>query len=203
VDAKNGSKGPFELGHSFHYNKKRKRNMRNLLMALRVQMAKKNPGSKMKTSEYLEKRHVLILLTLLLFLVGCSTAGADGGHNGAGVGNGSIQLPPAWTPTPISIPETGAEEGTWQPCDDAPPSRLEVGNRAVVEGITFNLRLRGEPGLEGTLKGEVAPAEVVEIINGPACVEQLVWWEVKAVNSGETGWAAEGNAYGNWLGKVE
>ena len=78
-----------------------------------------------------------------------------------------------------------------------------MGNMAVVEGTSFNLRLRGEPGLEGTLKGEIGPAEVVEIINGPACAAQLVWWEVSALNSGLTGWTAEGNAYGSWLGKVE
>jgi hypothetical protein len=166
-------------------------------------MVKAKKKTNINTRGKMSKEHVGIFLVLLLFLVGCSSAGADNGHNQAVVGNSSIQLPPVWTPTPISIPGTGADEGTWQPCDDAPPSRLEVGDKAIVEGTSFQIRLRGEPSLEGTLKGQIAPAEVVEIINGPACAEQLVWWEVLALGSGESGWTAEGNAYGSWLGKVE
>jgi hypothetical protein len=171
--------------------------------ALRVKMVKKHKSTKRNTMGKMSKENIYIFLVLLLFLAGCSSAGADDGHNEAIIGSGSIQLPPAWTPTPISIPGTGADEGTWQPCDDAPPSRLEVGDMAIVEGTSFKLRLRGEPNLDGTLKGEIVPAEVVEIINGPACAAQLVWWEVLALSSGESGWTAEGNAYGSWLGKVE
>jgi len=148
-------------------------------------------------------RHVSFLLILFLLLVGCSNSGVDGGHNESSLGSGSRQLPPAWTPTPISIPGTGADEGTWQPCDDAPPSRLEVGELAVVEGTNLKLRLRGEPGLVGTLAGEIEPGDVVEVINGPACSDNLVWWEIQSLSSGASGWTAEGNAYGSWLVKVD
>ena len=166
-------------------------------------MVEKKIKSKLSTYVDMSQRHVYLLLVLLLFLVGCTNAGADGGHNETGIGSGSRQLPPVWTPTPISIPGTGADEGTWQPCNDAPPSRLEVGDLAVVQGTSFNLRLRGEPGLEGTLAGEIAPADVVDVINGPACFDQLVWWEVQSLSSGNSGWIAEGNAYGSWLKRVE
>jgi len=169
----------------------------------REKMVEKNNNSKLNTFVKLSQRHVYLLLVLLLFLVGCTNAGADGGQNEAVIGSDSRQLPPAWTPTPISIPDTGADEGTWQPCDDAPPSRLEVGDLAVVDGTSFKLRLRGEPGLEGTLAGEIAPADVVDVINGPACSDQLVWWEVQSLSSGASGWTAEGNAYSTWLMRVE
>jgi hypothetical protein len=170
---------------------------------MRVKMVNKYVKSLCKPSGIVSHRHIYSLLILLFFLVGCTNVGANAGQKEASFGSGGRQLPPAWTPTPISIPGTGADEGTWQPCDDAPPSRLEVGNLAVVEGTSFNLRLRGEPGLGGTLAGEIAPADVVEIINGPACADGLVWWEVQSLSMGHIGWTAEGNAYGNWLGKVE
>lgn len=166
-------------------------------------MAEKMDKSNQNKRLNLPLGQVYMLMILLIVLAGCTSIGGDGGQNAAGVGSGSIQLPPAWTPTPISIPGTGADEGTWQPCEDGPPSRLEVGDLAVVEGTSFALRLRGEPGLEGTLGGEIEPGDVLDIINGPACADALVWWEVQSLSSGNAGWAAEGNAYGNWLVKVE
>jgi hypothetical protein len=141
-------------------------------------------------------------LIISLLLVACSS---DDGEpsNILGAGKGGRQLPPAWTPTPISIPGTGLDVGTWQPCDDAPPSQLEMGDIAMFEGTSLKLRLRGEPSLAGTLAGEINPGDRIEIINGPACSDQLVWWEVKSMSAGNTGWAAEGNTYDTWLVRVD
>jgi hypothetical protein len=156
-----------------------------------------------KTTHYPIRRLPLILLLIsLLLLVGCSGSGDTTGNTSGG-SKSSIRLPPAWTPTPISIPGTGTDLGTWQPCDDAPPSQLEVGNIAVVEGTTLKMRLRSEPGLQGTLAGEIDPADVLEVINGPACYDKMVWWEVKSRANGLTGWAAEGNSFNTWLMRVD
>jgi hypothetical protein len=141
-------------------------------------------------------------LMILLLLVGCSMAD-EGQESILGTGNGPRQLPPAWTPTPISIPGTGLDAGTWQPCDDAPPSQLEIGDYAVFEGTSLRLRLRGEPGMEGTLAGEISPGDQIEIINGPACLDKLVWWEIKSLGEDNSGWTAEGNAYDTWLVRVD
>jgi len=146
--------------------------------------------------------HFGLLLILLFLLVGCSSTG-DVPNTSTNLGAGGRPLPPAWTPTPISIPGTGLDVGTWQPCDDAPPSQLEIGDIAIFEGTSFKLRLRGEPSLEGTLGEEIGPGENIEIINGPACSDKLVWWEIKSLVSGITGWAAEGNSYDTWLVRVE
>lgn len=143
-----------------------------------------------------------LLVVVLLFIAGCAGLGEGSDYTGAGAG-GSIRLPPAWTPTPISIPGTGADVGNWEPCDDAPPSQLEVGDLAVVEGTSLKLRLRGEPGVQGTLAGEIDLVDVVEIINGPACADKLVWWEVRSMSDGHSGWTAEGNAYNTWLVRVD
>ncbi len=150
----------------------------------------------------IELFHPCLWLMVLLLLVGCSNAGG-GSSNTLGAGKVGRQLPPAWTPTPISIPGTGLDAGTWMPCDDAPPSQLEIGDMAVFEGTSFKLRLRGEPSLQGTLKGEINPGDRIDIINGPACSDKLVWWEVQSVNAGATGWAAEGNDYDTWLVRVD
>jgi hypothetical protein len=141
-------------------------------------------------------------ITILILMAGCSSIGGDTGGNSATV-KGGMQLPPAWTPTPISIPGTGLDVGTWMPCDDAPPSQLEVGDTAVFEGTSFKLRLRGEPSLEGTLGSELSPGENIEVINGPACSDKLVWWEIKSFRSGVSGWAAEGNSYDTWLVRID
>jgi hypothetical protein len=145
---------------------------------------------------------VCLWMTILLLVAGCSALG-EGSSSSSSVVKGGKQLPPAWTPTPISIPGTGLDVGTWQPCDDAPASQLEVGDTAVFEGTSFKLRLRGEPSLEGTLGSEISPGENIEIINGPACSDKLVWWEIKSFRSGTSGWAAEGNSYDTWLVRVD
>jgi hypothetical protein len=145
---------------------------------------------------------VILMFVPLLLLVGCSSQGEATGNTSRESG-GSIRLPPAWTPTPISIPGTGQDLGTWQPCNDAPPSQLEVGNVAVIEGTSLKLRLRKEPGLQGTLAADVDPSDVLEVINGPACYDKMVWWEVKSKATGLIGWVAEGNSYNTWLVRVE
>jgi hypothetical protein len=143
-----------------------------------------------------------LCLMILVLLTGCSTAEGDT-NNILSTSKGGRPLPPAWTPTPISIPGTGLDVGTWQPCDDAPPSQLEVGDTAIFEGTSFKLRLRGEPSLQGTLKEEINPGDRIEIINGPACADKLVWWEIQSSSTGHTGWAAEGNDYDTWLVRAD
>jgi hypothetical protein len=141
------------------------------------------------------KHRKIILIPLLFVLVSCSGRGSNGA---------SVQLPPLWTPTPIAGAETGLAEGAWIPCNDGPPSSLELGDTAMVEeGASFSIRLRGEPGLSGTVIGSVIPGDLIEITNGPACFDRLVWWEVRSLETGDSGWTAEGNSYGAWILRVE
>jgi hypothetical protein len=143
------------------------------------------------------KLYKFVIVSLFAFLAACSGGGSSGNGD-------SVQLPPLWTPTPISIPGEGPEEGTWIPCDDGPPSQLELGDTAVIEeGTAFSIRLRGEPGLSGTIIGAVVPGDILEVTNGPACFDKLVWWEVRSLGTGDSGWTAEGNSYGAWILRVE
>jgi hypothetical protein len=143
----------------------------------------------------MKKHNMLILLPLLVLLVACSGRGKNGE---------SVQLPPLWTPTPIAGAGMVLEEGTWLPCNDGPPSKLELGDTAMIEeSSSFSIRLRGEPGLSGTIIGSVVPGDLLEVTNGPACFDQLVWWEVRSLGTGDSGWTAEGNTYGPWILRVE
>lgn len=125
---------------------------------------------------------------------------------GGGLGGDSddgIRLPPAWTPTAIDLPG-GQDEGTWLPCDNAPPSQLQVGDNAVLdEGIAFAIRLRSEPGLSGTITSTVTQNDILEISGGPACYDHLVWWEVRSLGTGTSGWTVEGNSFGPWILRVD
>ncbi len=144
------------------------------------------------------KRMMLILGLFCIFLAACN---GSGGANG-GSGNG-IQLPPAWTPTAIGVLE-GEDEGTWLPCDNAPPSQLQVGDNATLDqGIDFAIRLRSEPGLTGTIISSITHIDILEVVNGPACYDHLVWWEMRSIGTGISGWTAEGNSFGPWILRVD
>ena len=143
------------------------------------------------------KRMMLILGLFCTFLTACngSEANSDSGDG--------VQLPPAWTPTAIGVPE-GEDEGTWLPCDNAPPSQLQVGDNATLDqGIEFAIRLRGEPGLTGTIISTITQIDILEIVNGPACYDHLVWWEIRSIGTGNSGWTAEGNSFGPWILRID
>jgi hypothetical protein len=143
------------------------------------------------------KRMMLILGLFCTFLSACNGSEANG-DSGDGV-----QLPPAWTPTAIGVPE-GEDEGTWVPCDNAPPSQLQVGDNATLDqGIEFAIRLRGEPGLTGTIISTITQIDILEIVNGPACYDHLVWWEIRSIGTGNSGWTAEGNSFGPWILRID
>lgn len=86
------------------------------------------------------------------------------------------------------------------PCEDAPYSRLQVGDKARTQkepGVPQ--RLRKEPGTEFERIAWIQPGETVLILEGPACVDGWVWWKVETLTGGYTGWAAEGDETEYWL----
>ena len=75
-------------------------------------------------------------------------------------------------------------------CADALPPRLTVGQQGVVavaEG--FFLNVRAEPSRAGAEVVRLARGEVVDILDGPTCVEGFNWWEIGQFNL--RGWVAE------------
>jgi tRNA A-37 threonylcarbamoyl transferase component Bud32 len=110
-----------------------------------------------------------------------------------------VSLPTA-TPTATITPKP--TQPPWQACPDAYPSRLHIGDKATVStDPPLSNRLRKDPGLadDSTVIGYIEPGQEVEILSGPQCVDNMVWWKVKVKASGKTGWTSEGEEGTYWL----
>lgn len=92
-----------------------------------------------------------------------------------------------FTPLPTLTPTIDAQTIV---CNLAPKTRLQVNQSARViygEGV----RLREMPGFNGAVLDMVAAGIIVRTISLPVCRDDILWWEVK-LESGQTGWIAEG-----------
>jgi serine/threonine protein kinase len=85
-------------------------------------------------------------------------------------------------------------------CTGAPDTRLQIGDHAhvAVEPPLAN-RVRKKPSKKGTIIGNIQPGDRMEILDGPECNNQWVWWYVRAERTGLSGWTAEGKAGEYWL----
>ena len=81
------------------------------------------------------------------------------------------------------------------------PSRLHIGDHATVsEDPPVANNLRNNPGTEGTeIIGKIDPGEEVEILDGPQCQNNWVWWKVKVLKTSQVGWTSEGDGTTYWL----
>ena len=86
----------------------------------------------------------------------------------------------------------------WKPCEDAPTSRLKVGDIAyVTKDPPLPNRVRKEPNREAEILGLIVPGGGMDIIDGPSCSNGWVWWKVK--NADLEGWTPEGDFETYWL----
>lgn len=67
--------------------------------------------------------------------------------------------------------------------------RVAANSRAEIIGSAPS-RLRNAPGLAGTQFDLIQPGTVIDIVGGPICADEYVWWQVSA--NGQGGWVAEG-----------
>jgi hypothetical protein len=109
----------------------------------------------------------------------------------------SPTLPPT---APPSLTLTPPAKPTWMPCPGAYFSRLYVGDTAYV-GFDPPLpnRVRSQPNTASEILGMLQPGEKMEIIGGPVCSNQWIWWQVSSKATGLTGWTAEGDNKSYWL----
>ncbi|RMG90046.1 MAG: hypothetical protein D6712_00540 [Chloroflexi bacterium] len=75
-------------------------------------------------------------------------------------------------------------------CDNSPPSRLKVGDIAVVSTEPDPLRARSEAG-EGEVVDLLYKGYALPIIGGPVCRDGILWWEVR-LRDESNAWVAEG-----------
>jgi hypothetical protein len=71
--------------------------------------------------------------------------------------------------------------------------KLAVGILAQVEQDSL-LVIRSEPDT-GDVIGRAGPLSLVNIVDGPTCVGNAVWWKVNIVALNLSGWATENNLY--------
>lgn len=104
-----------------------------------------------------------------------------------------------WTPTP-SPSLTPNPHPTWYPCAGLYPSRLHVGDRAFVSyDPPLSNNVRKNPSTNATRLGKIEPGEEMEILEGPICNENMIWWRIDAISKNLTGWTSEGNGEDYWL----
>jgi eukaryotic-like serine/threonine-protein kinase len=103
--------------------------------------------------------------------------------------------------TPFLSPTPGLPlNPTWVPCPGTYPSRLQVGIQAFVSyDPPLANRVRTQPNGVAPVVGFIQPGETVTIIGGPICSDEWIWWQVRSLQSGMTGWTAEGDKQGYWL----
>ncbi len=103
--------------------------------------------------------------------------------------------------TPVLSPTFGLPANpTWVPCPGTYPSRLQVGAQAFVSyDPPLANRVRTEPNGVAPVVGFIQLGEKVTVIGGPICSDEWIWWQVRSLQSGMTGWTAEGDKQGYWL----
>jgi hypothetical protein len=105
--------------------------------------------------------------------------------------------PPSPTPTITNTPNPNL---IWALCDQAFPTKLQVGIDAVVsDEPAIPNRVRVEPNFQSLILGYVEPGERVEILDGPVCQDGWVWWYINSQESGLKGWSSEGDGTDYWL----
>jgi hypothetical protein len=83
-------------------------------------------------------------------------------------------------------------------CKESRPSIFKVGDIAILTEWGSNQRIHDIPDVESPI-GVVQKGQTVEILYGPACRNEMVWWKVRVIKTEEEGWIAEGNDKTYWL----
>ena len=121
----------------------------------------------------------------------------------------STLLKPTSTSEPPAPSSTATPSSSATPTSAATPidctqgwTRLGIGTVAKVAGAENDPpnRVRSEPVNGNNIIAQIFPGEIVKVIEGPVCTEDLVFWKVEyGGTSGGVGWTAEGDRSGYWL----
>lgn len=114
--------------------------------------------------------------------------------------SGSPTATPATSPTPTPLPTVIPPTATPLPgrevCPGALLSRLSVGQNARVASPGAS-PIRAAPNTTSTILAQIEPGQPLAIVDGPQCVEGLVWWQVD--HQMVVGWMPEGQSEVYWL----
>lgn len=87
-----------------------------------------------------------------------------------------------------------------QVCPNAQPTRLKLNGFAYLSYDPFlPNRIRIGPGVNYDAKGLIQPGEVMQLVSGPICSGESVWWKIVVKFTDENGWIAEADSQQYWL----
>lgn len=107
----------------------------------------------------------------------------------SGGGGGAVAAPgqsPLSSPTPAQIQFSACPNFV---------SQLNIGGQAQVVGLPNNLRT--EPLSSAALVAQIQPNQIVTLVDGPRCADEITWWQVNFQNL--SGWTGEGRGAERWL----
>jgi hypothetical protein len=90
------------------------------------------------------------------------------------------------------VPVVGAQDA----CAGLSPVPLVIGGRGRVSSGDAN-NVREQPARSSALIGQVPGDALFDVLDGPRCVDGLVWWQVSY--AGITGWTVDGANGQQWL----
>ena len=104
---------------------------------------------------------------------------------------------PTITPTLISnTPQHPRPISTIDPCGRF-VSRIYKGEKVRSANILDeNLNIRRSPSLSAEIITYVKNGTEFQILDGPVCADNLMWWEASTKNGSIKGWVAEVNSFG-------
>ncbi|MCC7449905.1 MAG: Ig-like domain-containing protein [Anaerolineae bacterium] len=107
----------------------------------------------------------------------------------------------------LTITDQGASQPVQAPqtvtCPGTPATRVGVGDVVVVTpDDPTPLRIRQTPGLKGVIVGQGRPGTQFNVVDGPVCTDGYLWWKLVSADGSLTGWGAEGDASGYFIGVV-
>ena len=105
-----------------------------------------------------------------------------------------------------NVYKSGAGLGVYlDACPGAMDSRLMVGDKVRLDpdnlGENQDNKLYNRPGLGNKKAGQLGANLTGEILEGPACADERVWWKVRT-SKGTEGWIVEGYDYSRFLVRV-
>jgi len=112
----------------------------------------------------------------------------------------SLATPPD---DPVVVDGPADVQAPPQTCGSAPAPRLTIGEGAQVTfttGVPLNVRTAAA----GDLIMQIAEGTIVEVVGGPTCADEYLWWQIQFESGGATvgGWSAEGDNSNYYLEPV-
>lgn len=106
--------------------------------------------------------------------------------------------PPTATRQPVRQNTPNAK--FWDKCNASYHTNLKAGAIVKVNNQPAAQRpLREGPYITRAIIAQIDPGEILDIVEGPSCSNNWIWWKVISRKDGQTGWSPERDNSNAWL----